>query len=522
MKNVKRLFIIGICLVMVCFLFGCDKSVSLIEGYSRIVKCYIGEEGVFENTDAYEYSSNNSNVLKVQNGTYTALSEGSAAVTVREKKAERVAVLLFVVFGEKPIEIQSLNINGSPEGNSLTVTEECRLTYGKTPANSNRYDAIVWSSDNPEVLSVDGSGNLRANKMGSATVTVKALGTSVEAKTTISVLPRETQFCLNYNAVAGVVGTEEELLSATVLTDYPFDGNVEWYSLDEQIAEVDEGKLVYRGLGKTEVGIRAVINGVDYKASCSVSVCEDNAYTVIRTPEQLQSIANNSGNYMLGNDIDMKEACSKGGVAYNAGLGFLPLFANAQNAFSGLFEGNGFAIRNLAMYRDGEVFVAFMRYISAVPGKEGKIRNLAIENAEIHGGNYTSVFYANAAGYGSAESGLENCYAQGEIYALGSCSALVGNNKGVISNCVSVCKIDAIGKVNLLVLNQTAVSDTYGVENCVYVGEAEAELVELKNGGFANNCFAVTEEEAAGFDFSFLGSERWVIEAGKMPALKGV
>lgn len=523
MKNLKRLFIIGMCLVLICFAFGCQKGApTVLEGQSKIVKCYIGENGTLTNADKYDYKSDNPDVIKIEGDSYTALTEGSASVTVTEKKGNGVAVLLFVVFGEKPIDIQSLKIDGVPSENSLSVADQINLSYQKTPQNSNNYDAIVWSSDNPEVISIDGAGNLIANKMGSATITVKALGTNVENKVTINVLPRETQFGLNYGAIAGLLGETEAVLTSTVRTDYPFDGKVEWFTEDESIVSVNNGELTYNKVGSTTVGITATINGAEFKATCNVKVVEDVGYTVIRTPEELQKIASASGNYMLGNDIDMAIACSKGGSCYNSGLGFIPLFENGANAFKGLFNGNGFAIKNLYINRVGEPFVAFMRYISSQEGSEGKIVNLALEKVDIRGANYTSVFYANAFGAGSTQSGLENCYASGSVNSVGSASALVGNNKGLVKDCVTTVSLQAIGKANIFALNHTIDSDKLGIVNCVYVGEATCELAELANGGFISNSFAITQSQVNDFDFSFLNTSYWFVQKGQVPVLKGV
>ena len=196
---------------------------------------------------------------------------------------------------------------------------------------------------------------------------------------------------------------------------------------------------------------------------------------------------------MLGNDIDFAVACAPGGSLYNDGKGFMPLFEDAENAFTGIFEGNGFAIRNIMINRPNDAFVAIMSYISAKSEQADIIRNLAVIGGSIKGANYTSVFFANSSGYGNVESGLENCYAELSISSTGSASGLVGNNKGIVKNCISKVTFDALGKVCLFALNHTMSSDSFGVINCVYIGESvNSTMANTVNGGFITNCFAIT------------------------------
>ncbi len=520
----KKLAFTAMILVIIASLLtfsACGKkAVGSIEGYSEIYRCYIGQEGTFNGSDIYTFTSSDPSVLKVENGRYYALSQGSCSVTVRQKDGNSVAVLLFAVFGGRPIEIEALSLFGLPEGNCMKVADTVALQYGKTPEQSNNYKAIVWSSSDEDVLKVDRAGYLSALKPGVATITVSALGTDIKAQATVTVLPRDTVFKLNYSALTGVVGSEENILVADVLTDYPFDGNIEWFSENEDVVKIDGGTIEFLSKGTVNVGIRGVIDGKELSYICKINSVEDLGQTVIRTPEQLQDIGNISGNYMLGNDIDMQAACGKDGALYNGGKGFVPLFDSAENAFCGVFDGQGFSIKNLYINRINEAFVALFRYISAKKGNEGKIINLTLDGGEIRGGNYTAAFYANASGEGSENSGLENCKASLKMYSVGSLSALVGNNKGIVKNCLVASSIDSLGKSYLFALNHTA-GDGYGVESCVYVGEAQSEFANLANGGYCTNCRSLSVEEASTFDFSSLLGNGWSYTEGELPTVGG-
>ena len=514
--------IIALMLSLLCFfVIGCGgsgKPVTVLEGESKIIRLYVGQEGEFKNAN-YSYTSDNESVLSIRGNTYKGLKEGSASVTVEDGKGG-VAVYLFTVFGNEPVELENLTIQNIPEGNSITVGESATLSFEKQPVNADKYDAIVWESSDSSILSVDKRGNIVANGMGQATITISALGTNVKSEILLNVLPRDTVFKLNYSKVIGVLGSAEDLLVANVLTDYPIQKEVSWFTSDASIVTVNNGRLTFVKEGTANVGISARINDTEYSAICEVIVQPDEGFTVIRSAEQLQEIGNASGNYMLGNDIDFANACAPGGSLYNDGKGFMPLFEDAENAFTGIFEGNGFAIRNIMINRPNDAFVAIMSYISAKSEKAGVIRNLAVIGGSIKGANYTSVFFANCSGYGNVESGLENCYAELNISSTGSASGLVGNNKGIVKNCVSNVTFDALGKVCLFALNHTIPSDSFGVMNCVYVGESvNSTMANTTNGGFMTNCFAITLAEVAEFNFEL--GDGWNYTDGQIPTIKG-
>lgn len=514
--------IIALMLSLLCFfVVGCGgngQPITAINGESKIIRLYVGQEGQFENSK-YSYTSDNESVLSINGNTYKGLKEGSASVTVEDGKGG-VAVYLFTVFGNKPVELEGLTIKNLPAGNSITVGESAVLSFEKQPANADKYDAIVWESSDSSILSVDKRGNIVANGMGQATVTITALGTNVKSEVLVNVLPRDTVFKLNYNKVIGILGGAEDLLVADILTDYPVQREVAWFTSDASIVTVNNGRLTFVKEGTANVGITARINDTEYSAICEVTVQPDEGFTVIRTAEQLQEIGNASGNYMLGNDIDFAVACAPGGSLYNDGKGFMPLFEDAENAFTGIFEGNGFAIRNIMINRPNDAFVAIMSYISAKSEQAGIIRNLAVIGGSIKGANYTSVFFANSSGYGNVESGLENCYAELSISSTGSASGLVGNNKGIVKNCISKVTFDALAKVCLFALNHTMPSDSFGVMNCVYIGESvNSTMANTANGGFITKCFAITLAEVAEFNFD-LGNG-WNYTAGQIPTIKG-
>lgn len=484
---------------------------------SKTMVLGLGANGEFQ--AGYEYSTTNTDVIEITGNKYKTLKEGSAIVVVRQGE-NKIGVYVIAVYGEEAVELKDMTLTNQPT--HLTIATVVKLEYVKDPINSNNYEAIVWESSNPEVATIDRYGNVTPLKQGEVTFTLTAVNTSVKKEFTFQVLPRETIFELNYSKIVGIAGSSEKVLETDILTDYSFDGNVTWYSNDEEVVKVSQdGTTTFVKPGNAKVGIKGVIDNKEISYETTVVVLEDMGYQVIRTPEALQAIGNASCNYMLGNDIDMKEAVSEGGSLYNNGMGFMPLFEDAKNSFKGTFDGNGFTIYNMYINRPNDVFVAFMRYISAEEDNEGVIKNLSFVGGEIIGGNYTSVFYSNASGYGSTLSGVKDSYVEMSLKSVGSLSCLVGNNKGLVENCIVNVTYDSLGDTYLFGLNHTGLEEGLGFKNCVFIGDyAELEYANLVNGGFVEGCNKITKEDIPTFQFKM--GKNWVWSLGNLPVLKGV
>lgn len=513
----KKIILFITTLMLFLSLTSCDINnveYELIESNTMVL--FIGQTGEFE--AGYEYSTSDDDVIEITGNQYRTLKEGSATVVVRQGE-NKIGVYVIAVYGTEVVKLQDLQLVDAPE--NLTNTHVVRLEYEKYPNNANDYDAIVWESLNKDVATIDKFGNVTPLKTGEVTFTLTAVNTGVKKTFKFTVLPRQTVFELNHSKIVGVVGNTEKILDVNVITDYSFDGNVTWFSENENIVSVSQdGTTSFNKPGMTNVGITGTINGEKLIYKTSVVVLEDLGYEVIRTPQQLQDIGNTSGYYMLGNDIDMKEAVTEGGELYNDGKGFMPLFENAKNSFKGVFDGNGFTIYNMYINRPNDVFVAFMRYISAETGNEGVIRRLAFVGGEITGGNYTSVFYANSSGYGSVESGVKDAYVEMTLKSVGSLSCLVGNNKGLVENCIVNVEFEAVGDVYQYALNHTGLEQGLGIRSCIFIGDTTIAPANLNNGGFVGKSYKITKEQIATYTFKM--GDNWTWEQGSLPTLKGV
>ena len=180
-------------------------------------------------------------------------------------------------------------------------------------------------------------------------------------------------------------------------------------------------------------------NGVITKALNPVNelyaVFFNKEYTVIKTLSELKNISMD-GKYILINDISMSSS-------------WTPLGTESE-PFTGVFDGNGFAIKNL------QISTA-QKYMGLFGYSTGIIKNVSMENVSINL-EYSGTSYTGALiGYmGSGE--VINCSVTGNIcintkqhssslYANynGYVGALIGYANGTIANCSSLATITSKG-----------------------------------------------------------------------------
>lgn len=153
----------------------------------------------------------------------------------------------------------------------------------------------------------------------------------------------------------------------------------------------------------------------------AVGTTNADGYIEVRTIEDLYNIRNDlTANYILMNDIDLGDATASGGAWDYEGRGWNPIGsgnAYSNNAFSGIFDGNGHSITGMRIY------------VTSLPSGVGK---------EIYLG-----LFANVSGT------VQDLIVTGNVYASWSSSAknfyvgsIAGDCSGIISNCAVNTNID--------------------------------------------------------------------------------
>ncbi|MHC4587071.1 MAG: GLUG motif-containing protein [Planctomycetota bacterium] len=151
-------------------------------------------------------------------------------------------------------------------------------------------------------------------------------------------------------------------------------------------------------------------------------------------------------------------------------------------AFTGVFDGNNYAISNFTCGAGNRSFVGLFGYIDG-----GQVKNLGVESGSISGWNNVG----GLIGF-KQYSSVSNCYSTGDVSGTGiAIGGLVGNTKGTISNCYSTGDVNGVDSVGGLVGNAifSSVSNCYSTGDVSGTGDAIGGLAGYTLGS-VSNCYS--------------------------------
>ncbi len=203
-----------------------------------------------------------------------------------------------------------------------------------------------------------------------------------------------------------VVTTDE---NGTIIIALP-DGKYRIDEVDYPEGYAEDGVTEYFVVGRD--GDNKKINYIEDLVDLSISTNKGNNYDGITSLLMRTLDFNENSSYKNPEDTSYGDLNGDGTIEgikaeltdKNDGCGFTPI-GNDKNPFSGVFDGQGYEIKNLYINDDEDKYVGLFGYI----GVNSEIKNLGL--AEI------SIIYNRKADY------------------KGGCGGIVGNNEGNIDNC---------------------------------------------------------------------------------------
>ena len=216
-----------------------DNTLLLISvGESRKLSATVKPSGA-TNKEVSWASSNESVATVDSNGNVKGLKEGSATITVTTKDGSKTATCKVTV--SKPVStIAVTGVSLNKTSLSLTVGESQSLSATVSPSNASD-KSVSWKSSDTSVATVDGSGNVKAVKAGTATITVTTKDGSKTATCKVTVKSSSvavTSISLNKRDLYLSEGESEKL----IVTFNPSDATnkeVTWESDTPSKATVD-------------------------------------------------------------------------------------------------------------------------------------------------------------------------------------------------------------------------------------------------------------------------------------------
>ena len=240
-----------------------QTKLSLLKGATAKLTATVSPTGATNRK--VTWSSNNTTVATVENGTVTAVSAGNAIITVTTEDGNHTARCEVVVTDPIPVSGVTLSQTKLPLLRGATA----KLTATVSPADATN-KKVRWSSNNTAVAIVE-NGTIAAVSVGNATITVTTEDGNHTARCevvvtapvpTASVTLSQTELSL----VKGATAT----LSATVVPSDATNQKVTWHSTNTAVAIVENG-IVTAVSGGTAT-ITVTTEDGNHTATCEVTV----------------------------------------------------------------------------------------------------------------------------------------------------------------------------------------------------------------------------------------------------------
>ena len=179
-------------------------------------------------------------VAKIEGGKIVAVGDGSAeitaVITVTVNGEEITLICTFTVSSEIPVT--GLTVNNMTDPETMYLGEEKVIDVTVIP-NDASDPSLIYSSSDPSVVSVDETGRITANTVGTAVITIEATdGSGVVQTFTVTVYDIDVPDSLTIEAGKTVD------VGAKVIPDGATEANFTYASSDDEIAVVDTNGLV--------------------------------------------------------------------------------------------------------------------------------------------------------------------------------------------------------------------------------------------------------------------------------------
>ena len=201
----------------------------------------------------FSWSSSNSSVVTVKDGTVTAVGKGNATITV---SSDGESATCRVTVQDYSVSLSQTSVSLFP-GGSLTITAS------GAPSGT----SMEWSSSNDKVATVS-KGKITAVSVGSASITAKFTNKGKTYSASCRVKVAESGITLSKYSASLNTG-ETISLSATTT---PSGQSVTWSSSNSKVATVSGGKVTGVGSGTATITASFSYGGKTYSESCSVTV----------------------------------------------------------------------------------------------------------------------------------------------------------------------------------------------------------------------------------------------------------
>lgn len=268
-----------------------DISVEKIElelGESVNIEKKIFPEN-YSKSNLVWYNSNE-DVIELQGEKIIAKNVGKSVIYLSDEeniKSNEIEIECLV----KPKDVSIDNLISQ-----IRLGDIYKLEAKVVPENAT-YTILQYETSNPEILTVNDDGNLIANSIGNATISIKDYKGNLlkEFEIEVTKIPVE-KITLDDKEVTLGKG-QTYILNAKVEPVEATYTDIEWESSDTSVIKIEDRKITAIGTGTAK--ITAITDNGDKKESCSFTVTKEN-------PQNKIKYANGKYNIRTGGSTDYK------------------------------------------------------------------------------------------------------------------------------------------------------------------------------------------------------------------------
>lgn len=201
------------------------------------------------------WNSSNPKVATVDaNGKVVAVNEGKTYIIATSLNGKTDKVMVTV--NEQKISVKSIKI--IDDDMTLKIGDARKIKVVITPSNATN-QGVTYTSSNSQVVSVDNYGNLKALNEGMATIFVKTRDGTYTDSISVRVLKidntiKESSITLSETSINLNVGKTKNITYQLLPVNATY-RSVKWTSSNSNVATVDNGMILAKGLGETIITI---------------------------------------------------------------------------------------------------------------------------------------------------------------------------------------------------------------------------------------------------------------------------
>ena len=263
---------------------------------------------------ALQWGSNDTSVATVSNGVVTAVSAGTATISLVATSGDKSATATCSVTVSGT---QKENVSVSISPSSLTVEKGKTGTLSVQVSGTQNEYSVNWTTTDASIATVDSNGTVKGLKVGTTDAIVTVSGSSfdtVSKSCKVSVIESSTSVSLQLDKTTLNIGVNQEATLKATLTGAASD-SLSWKSSDTKIATVtDSGKVKGIAAGDAVITVSYKEDGTTYTASCDVKVTAGVTIAFSKT-----SLTQKVGDKItLSNYLTVSNGTSSGTVSYKS------------------------------------------------------------------------------------------------------------------------------------------------------------------------------------------------------------